>query len=201
MTGMRSRRAWNLALAVAVCASASLSSSAGAALIGPKDISDDASNGVFVGGTPPCTYSNVQLPEGNVRSPFSGDIERWRVNVTEPHDLLVNDGPLRLQVLKRTTNEPGVVNDEFKSVRQTGEQSVTPGGDRQAFNTSLRIREGQFIGLDVATDTEVESLDVEPAEPAYLFRWCPWLTPGAPGVAPSSTFEDSYLFFNATVRR
>jgi hypothetical protein len=101
-------------------------------------------------------------------------------------------------VLKRTTNHPGVVNDEFQAKRQTEEQSVTPGGDPQAFNTSLRIRKGQFIGLDVATDTEVESRDVSPA---YLFLWCPALTPGAPMVPPTFKNEDQSLLFNATVRR
>ena len=195
MGTIESSKRWGLAVAAAVCASAFFSSSAGAALIGPRNISDAASDGSYAGG---CTYSNVQLSEGKVRSPFTGEIERWRVNIGEPHDAFVDDGPLRLQVLKRTANQPGVVNDEFQAVRQTGEQSVTPGGEPQAFNSGLRIRKGQFIGVDIAADTEVQEKDVSPA---YLFFWCPSLTPAAPVVDPTFKQENVTLLFNATVKR
>lgn len=182
-------------LAAAACASASFASPAGAALIGPRDVSADAFAGAYAG-VPTCTYSAVQLPEGSVRSPISGTITRWRVHVPAAHDTLVNDGPLRLQVLKRIVNQPGIVNDEFKAIRETPDQAVTPIG-KQAFNTDLRIRKGQFIGLVVPDDTEVGS---GAGSPAYLFEWCPELTPGDPGGPADFTVPDEYLLFNATVK-
>src|SRR5215217_6959855 len=99
-----SRRLRGMMLAGAACASASFASPAGAALIGPRDVSADALSGTIAGFPAACTDSNMQLPEGNVRSPISGRITRWRVYVPPAHDTYVNDGPLRLQVLKRINN-------------------------------------------------------------------------------------------------
>lgn len=181
-------------LAAAACASASFATPAGAALIGPRDVSADAFAGARTGF--PCTQSNVQLPEGNVRSPISGTITRWRVYVPSAHDTFVNDGPLRLQVLKRTINQPGIVNDEFKAIRETPDQAVTPIG-KQAFNADLRIRKGQFIGLLIPPDTEVGEGE---GSPAYLFDWCPELTPGAAGGQADFKDAGQYSLFNATVK-
>ena len=167
---------------------------AGAALIGPSDLS--LSNGTFAG---PTSYVNAQLPQGvgKVKAPFSGKITRWGVSIGTPHDVFTDDGPLRLQVLKRTADEPGASNDEFKMIRQTPPQAVTP-GLVQHFNEDLKIRKGQFIGLFVPEDTEVAEAD---DSPATLLQYLGGFEIGAPGEHADFVTPGLYLLFNARVER
>lgn len=167
---------------------------ASAAKIGPRDISAAQLEGAYSAAG--CTYSNVRIPKRNFRSPLGGTITRWRVHIPAPHDTLVNDGPLRLQVLKRIDNQPGVVNDQFQVVRETSNRPVTPIG-QQGFNASVPIRKGQFIGFTGPSDTEVGAGN---KSGAYHFQWCPALTPGATGGPADFTIPGDYLLFNATVK-
>ena len=169
--------------------------SASGALIGPRDIDNSMRTGTYSLNS--CTYGTVKHPDAKVRSPIGGEIKRWRVNIPEVQGIFVNDGPVRLQVLKRTENQPGVVNDEFKVVRESEDQTVTP-DFVQAFFTNLRIRKGQFIGLAGASDTTVAA---GTATGAYHLQWCPTLMPGAPGAHSTFAVGDDYLLYNATVRK
>jgi len=173
---------------------ATVPATAGAALIGPSDLT--SSNGTFAG---PTSYVNAQLPQGvgKVKAPFSGKITRWGVSIGTPHDIYTDDGPLRLQVLKRTADEPGASNDEFKMVRETPPQAVTP-GLVQHFNEDLKIRKGQFIGLFVAEDTEVAEAD---DTPATMLQFSDGFEIGAPGDRADFVSSGLYLLFNARVKR
>jgi hypothetical protein len=119
------------------------------------------------------------------------------VSIGTPHDAFTNDGPLRLQVLKRTVNHPGAVNDEFKMIRQTPPQTVTP-SLVQRFNPSLKIRKGQFIGLFVPEDTEVAEAD---DSPATMLQYAGGFEIGAPGKHADFVVSNLYLLFNARVER
>jgi hypothetical protein len=167
---------------------------AGAALIGPSDLS--LSNGTFAG---PTSYVNAQLPQGvgKVKAPFSGKITRWGVSIGTPHDTFTDDGPLNLQVVKRTTNQPGASNDEFKMIRQAPPQAVTP-SLVQHFNANLKIRKGQFIALFVPDDTEVAEAD---DSPATMLQYSGGFEIDAPGAHADFVTPDEYLIFNARIKR
>ncbi len=178
----------------AACVLAIVPATAGAALIGPSDLS--LFNGTFAG---PISYVNAQLPQGvgKVKAPYRGKITRWGVSIGTPHDAFTDDGPLRLQILKRTADEPGAYNDEFKMVRQTPPQAVTP-GLVQHFNANLKIRKGQFIGLFVPEDTEVAEAD---DSPATMLQYLGGFEIGAPGDHADFVIPGLYLVFNARVKR
>lgn len=190
-----SRPITRVVLGLAACASLALPPSADAALVGPHDLSDsivDGSYGCF--GFPSCTFTNLSLPGAAVRSPISGTITRWRVNVeaTSPN----TGGPLRLQVLRRTVNEPGVAADKFKALRQSGDAVTGPG--KNVLQASLDIRKGDFIGLaDLSDQTFIRNVDG-----SGLFGvFDPPLAPGGPGSTPDEfPTGGAYLLFNATVK-
>jgi hypothetical protein len=176
--------------------------SAGAAKIGPQDLTPGGGGGAYVcgAGEPTCTMTNIQLPNavGRERAPFSGTITKWRVNIPPAHDIFDNDGPLALQVLKRTDNKPGFTNDEYAAVRESGYEGVGP-GVVNGVGANLRIRKGQFIGLAHSeNDTEVASADETGARG---FQFEPALIPGEPGVDETYIRQNTTYLFNATVIR
>jgi hypothetical protein len=167
---------------------------AGAAVIGPQDITpSDALTGYSCFGNPSCTLVNLNVPDAKVRSPVSGTITRWRVNVA---DNGTSQGPLRLQVLRRTVNEPGNVDDEFKAIRQTSKE--TSQGDKNVFQASLRIRKGDYIGLaNLAENTSIWSVD----DVGLFAEYSAPLVPGDPAASPDLfPIGQHYLLYNATVR-
>ena len=147
-----------------------------------------------------CTFTNAVLPDpvGLERSPITGTIKRWRVNIQS------GNGPLRLQVLKRTHNEPGTVNDEFVAVRETGDSPVT-GTGKQVFDANIRIRKGQFIGLAELEDGLGTFIGFgKVTSGADFIDFEPPLTVGDSPLTTSALYTGSpgqYLLFNATVRR
>ena len=100
-------------------------------------------------------------------------------------------------MLKRTVNQPGTVNDEFAAVRETAEQTVTP-GMLNVLNADLHIRKGQYIGLVGSGDTELSSGG---AAGANSLQWNPPLVVGAGGEHATFSQGTDYMLFNATVKR
>ena len=168
---------------------------AGAAVIGPTNLADSSGAATCI--SPTCTVAAPKLPGATVKAPFGGKITRWKVNIPAAHDALVNDGPLRLQVLKRTVDQPGFENDEFVAVRETDEETSTP-NSINSFAANLRIRKGQFIGLAGTDDTEVSQ---GTKSGAIFVRWGPALLPGDPASTPDDVYDDDYSLFNARVKR
>ena len=167
-----------------------------AATVGPSDIEE---TGFAQSCFDQCTFTNATLPSavGLERSPITGKIKRWRVNVAD------GEGPLRLQVLKRTHNEPGTANDEFVAVRETGKSPVTGAGE-QVFDADIRIRKGQFIGLGELEDGFGTHIGFGEASGADFIDFEPPLAPGESPRTTSNLYSgspDQYLLFNATVRR
>jgi hypothetical protein len=129
------------------------------------------------------------VSDGKAQSPIRGTIKRWRFNA-------LGTGTVRLQVLRRTVNEPGSAADEF-AVRQTPEMDTVLG--RNAFAASLRVHKGDFIGLAVLSGGAIVRSRFGPSarfgveQPAFI--------PGDPA-SPCSTInpDQSDLLFNATVK-
>jgi len=161
--------------------------------IGPKVHA--TSNAIFnCLGAAKCTFASVKLPQttGAVRSRITGTITRWRVNVD------LGSGPMRLQVLRRTTNnKPGVDNDEFEVVRQTAKQTV-PSIGPQGIDANLKIRKGQFIGLQFPNGTRIAAFN---GAGARFLEWVPTLTPKDPSEHSDFQAAHNYILFNATVTR
>jgi hypothetical protein len=199
--GWNPRSAGRAAAAVAAIGIASLAVAAPAgarkATIGPKDLSPPAlSTATCVSAT--CTLTTGSAPGIKLKAPFGGKITRWKVRTGEPHDAFANDGPVRLQVLTRTVDQPGFLDDEFETVRETVNKPVEPGAVT-TFNTKLRIRKGQLIGLASVDDTEISQGTSEPG--ATYLRFDTALIPGDPVRTPDAAFGDSYWLFNAKVER
>jgi len=164
-------------------------------LVGPTNIE---ATGAAQSCDPSCTLANVALPDtvGLARSPVTGTISRWRANIFD------GNGPIRLQVLKRTHNEAGTSNDEFMALRQSGKKTVTTTGKQSFTANRLPIRRGQFIGvvleggfgthIGVGNLTGGDFIDFEPP-----------LAPGDAARNDSGVFPglaNQYLLLNATVR-
>ena len=181
----------------------SVPGAASAATLGPEDVAPPTSGGTYTClSALTCTMANVQLPAtvgGKETAPFTGKITKWRVNIPIAHDSYTNDGPLALQVLKRTAENVGddEYDDEYAAVRESKYKDVTP-DSVNSFNTNLRIRKGQLIGL-AQTDNETEVLGG--GDPGFIQWFEPVLVPGEPGAVASNTEESDYLLFNAKLVR
>jgi hypothetical protein len=186
-----------LAGAVAAAAVAALTSGAPAsgAVIGPTDLTDAVSATGCVTAT--CTHATPKLPGATTRAPFTGTIVSWKVSIPAPFSTFTNDGPLRLQVLKRTANKPGIKKDKFEAVRETPEETAMP-NSINLFEANLRIREGLFIGVATVSDTVVNEGE---KSDAVLMNWGEALVPGVPARAPTIADRDRYNLFNARVKK
>ena len=185
---------WTLA---GVAALIVLPASAGAATVGLPSGELDNTNFGRACGASSCTYVNDRLSVGNERAPVSGTITRWRANVGEVGS---GTGPVdvRLQILRRTVNEPGVVADEFKAIRESPQAATTSEGINK-FNASLRIRKGDYIGLAaLGSNVEVYGLDAEPGNRELIFE--PPFIPGDAATTPDTVIEEERIAFNATIR-
>ena len=144
-----------------------------------------------------CTYLNDQLSVGRVRAPATGTITHWRANVGE---VGVGTGPVevRLQILRRTANEPGVVADEYAAIRES-EPSLTTTEGINKFNASLKIRKGDFIGLAALGD-EVEVYGREAVDGNRELIFEPPFIPGDAAMAPNTVIEQERIAFNASIK-
>jgi hypothetical protein len=186
--------AWTLAGVAALIA---LPATAGAATVGLPSAQLDNTNFGRVCGAPSCTFVNDRLSVGKERAPVSGTITRWRANVAE---VGVGTGSVdvRLQILRRTVNEPGVVADEFKAIRETPQAATTSEGVNK-FNASLRIRKGDYIGLAaLGDDVEVFGLDGAQGNRELIFE--PPFIPGDGATTPDTVINQERIAFNATIR-
>lgn len=144
-----------------------------------------------------CTYVNDRLSVGRVRAPVTGTITRWRAGVGE---VGVGTGPVevRLQVLRRTVNEPGVVADEYVAIRESGSSLTTTEGINE-FDASLKIRKGDLIGLAaLGSDVEVYGLDNAAGNRDLIFA--PPFIPGDAAQTPNTVLEQERVAFNASVK-
>lgn len=131
------------------------------------------------------TLVNALLPEpgAKVASPIDGTVVRWRI--TE-----ASGGPFKLRVLR-----PGVGNT-YTAVGTSA--AITPAGPTtQTFTTSLPIRAGDVIGLDISAPTDT----VGQASPAgsETIAWAPPLAEGAT-LAPTAAQGSLEIGFNADVQ-
>jgi hypothetical protein len=169
---------------------------AGAKLIGPRDLETfDGSYGTF--GNPSCTFVNLALPAGAVRSPVSGTIVRWQVNVSTAGNPA---GPIQLQVLRRTLNQPGVAGDKFKAIRESTEVDTFSGIN--TVQASLKIKKGDFIGLAVLNElTSINEVDEEAFRKGNFGVFDTPLVPGDPAAVPDQfPSSPAALLYNARVR-
>jgi len=164
------------------------SASADAAVIGTRDLT--GWKGTYACQANPCTFSNVRVSDGTAQSPVKGRIKRWRVNAHA-------SGTVRLQVLRRTVDNPGHAADEFMAVRQSEEESAIPG--LNTFDASLRVGKGNFIGLAVVSGGDLVRSRF--ANSARFGVQHPAFSPGD-AATPFSDFnvDHSALLFNASVR-
>lgn len=179
-----------------LCALLLLVPSATAARIGPPTSTLDDWNFGRVCAGPSCTFTNVRLADANTRAPHGGTITRWRAHVG---NLGGPAGLVRLQVLRRTVNEPGWAADEFSVIRESAEMEASV-DDVYTFDTSLRIRKGDYIGLGAASaSTEVFGRDEAPGN-RYL-DFVPMLEPGTAASTPGTSGENAArMLFNAKLR-
>jgi hypothetical protein len=144
-----------------------------------------------------CTYVNDRLSVGKTRAAVSGKVTKWRANIGEVGG---GTGPVevRLQVLRRTVDEAGAAADEFKAIRETA--SAFSGAEGvNTFQASLKIRKGDFIGLDaIGSDVEVFGAEEVPGNRALIFS--PPFVPGDPAQTPSDFLEQERIAFNATIK-
>jgi hypothetical protein len=166
------------------------------AVIGPPKLTTGSGASTCLAAT--CTVANARIPGAVVRAPFRGRITRWKVRTAAPHDMFNNDGPVRLQVLKRTDDPAGFDADAFMALRQTKARAVDP-DSVNVFRAHLRIRKGQFIGLLSTDDTEIR--DATMAGAIHFQWWDPALALGEPATAADFTYTSSYMLFNARVER
>jgi hypothetical protein len=129
------------------------------------------------------TVSNTALPAGNVVSPISGAIVRWRISGA-------TGGPFKLRVLRPAG--PSLFTGAGTSAAETPSSTAT-----QTFSTSLPIQAGDAIGLDNSNDEDRIGVAEVPGA-AFLF-WDPPLLegstrPGSPGADPLE------VAFNAEVQ-
>jgi hypothetical protein len=181
--------------AAALAASLAMAGSASGAVIGANKLTNSDGASTCIAST--CTIAAPKIPGATAQAPFSGTITRWKVSIPDPHDSFDNDGPMRLQVLKRTANEPGLANDEYVAVRETEYETLVP-GLINPFQTSLRIRKGQFIGISSTDDTEI--LERDKAGAHYL-NWVDALIPGDPPRVAGLTDRGRFNLFNARVEK
>jgi hypothetical protein len=165
-------------------------SGATGAIVGPKDIGlEQADTGSTC--TPSCTWVNTKLPDGvgQVRVPFDGAILEWRVNVGS------GDGPLQLQVLRRTVNKPGNTSDKYDVVRQSEPETFASVGVPIEHDTNLRVKKNDFIGLahPEGSDTGVWRSDGAGTELAFN------PLPDLGEIVKPFDVERQYRLFNATV--
>jgi|SRR5215211_4485474 len=166
---------------------------AGAAVIGPPDLESKWDGSRACGLDPaPCEFVNLRLPTGDVRSPVTGTITKWRVNIEEFSG--TGEGPVQLQVLRRTVNEPGRPADEFRAVRESSEEDT--GINVNTFFASLKIRKGDFIGLNLlGENTSIRQID---AGVVGIFETP--LTAGDPAAPFDDFLQERQMLFNATVK-
>ena len=182
-------------IAAAAIASLALAAPANGAVIGQKDLSDDDGAVSCISAT--CTFAFTKVPDGHAAAPFRGRIVSWKVSVSTPHDTFTNTGPLRLQVLKRTVDNPGIANDKFAALRETEEFVAIPGAIN-TFAADLKIRKGQFIGLSSNDTTEIRQAD----KPKSTFlNWIDTLIPGDPARTPDFADAGRFALFNARLVR
>jgi hypothetical protein len=177
----------------------SVPGAADAGTLGPVDLTANQGGTYACVNVITCTMANVQLPDavGKERAPFSGRIKKWRVNIPPAHDSYTNNGPLALQVLKRTSDEPGLFDDEYVAVRESEYEGITP-NSINILSTNLRIRKGQFIGLAHGDEqTEV----VGGGAPGFMLWFEPALVLGEPGAVGDITQDNDYFAFNAKLVR
>ena len=171
--------------------------SAGAATVGvPTGQLDNTNYGRVCPGSS-CTYVNDRLAVGRTRASVSGTITRWRANVGE---VGAGTGPVdvRLQVVRRTVNEPGAVADEFKAIRESATSPTETEGLNQ-FDASLKIRKGDYIGLvALGSDVEVYGLDNAGGNRDLIFD--PPLIPGDAAQTTNEVLEQDRVAFNATIK-
>jgi hypothetical protein len=165
--------------------------SASGAVIGAQNLTNSDGAATCLSAT--CTVADPRIPGETAKAPFSGKITRWRVSIPDAHDAFNNDGPVRLQVLKRTVDKAGLANDEYVAVRESDSEDAVP-GLINPFQTNLRIRKGQFIGLASTNDTEIHQRD---KARAHFLNWIDALIPGDPARTPDIADRGRYSLFNA----
>lgn len=165
-----------------------LSGSAQAVVLG-ADVKAFSDSAQYCMTAPHCTMVQTTLPDRMTKAPFSGRITRWRVQ--EPI------GTLWIQVLRRLPD------GRFKAVRSSeAETPISPAENEVfAFDTNLRIRKGQFVGIGLE-DFGSSGLNAKSSGPEACRKGLvPGLFDGESGEPnPSYGGCGSLLLYNATLK-
>jgi hypothetical protein len=138
--------------------------------------------GGTLGSSPSGTWFNDTLaePGATVASPYSGTVVRWRLTGN------YGPGPFELRVLHPTGG--GAYTGAGTS------SPAYPAGGLQVFPTSLPIKSGDFIGVDIGNSY----LGVSGVTGSHVENWNPPLADGMNSVPPYP-FHDVELGYNADV--
>jgi PASTA domain len=134
-----------------------------------------------VGGTIVATITQAVLPGRTLYAPFDGTITSWRM-------VGASGGPFSLQVLHRLPDGTVMSTGSAASGPLTGLGVLT-------FPASLRIREGDMIGLRNTAGTDTLGFSTGP--PNLAFVWVPPLADGGAAMALAGTTAIE-AGFNAT---
>lgn len=137
----------------------------------------------------PCVTQQLRIPGDLTRAPFTGTIRKWRfrtvVDSSEPYKL-------RLRVIRKKA--PG----RYRFVQRSRAGRVAEAG-RHAFGARLRVRKGDYIGLQLPAGTDVYGFYVD-STGARSAEWYPAPANGEGG-QPQVHSTDIEFLFNATMVR
>jgi hypothetical protein len=160
--------------------------SAGAegAIIGTHHMDAISSSAQTCSANPSCTYVQVKVPGGDAKAQSTGRVKTWRVS-------LGFGGKVQLVVAKRLDS------GKFKVLRTSPEKT---GGTAalNKYSANLRIKKGQFIGVNLTKGAGVSQFADPGAERRGFVPAIPTGTSVSP--SPSYSVSDVTLKLNATIR-
>jgi len=154
--------------------------------------SPSVSAGYGCGSTDPCVIQQLSLSGHRTKARFRGTIRKWRYRTVAEPDA---DGySLRLRVVRKVA--PG----EFRFVGRSSRGLIDEPG-RHAFKTDLRVRRGDFIGLQLPPNTQGDINGFYVDDPgARNASWFPAPPNGATG-SPFDIDSGTEYLYNATIKK
>jgi hypothetical protein len=168
-------------VALALVASAPIPATAGAVTLGSRSLGIQPELGATCDAADvQCIWVNTRIPGAEVRAPFSGRIRKWRV-VTPGINVY------QLVVMRKQAN------GKFKAV-ETSDVEETDGAGTHGFETNVRIKKGDYIGI---RGEVFQGFDYARARAA---RFGPPIAPIGESVEPALRSSREFLY-NATLKR
>ena len=183
------RKFRTFAVAITVCLPALLAPAAVAAptiTVGSSLITKPTITQSFSGGSVTVANASVADPEARAVSPVDGTVVRWRL-APQP----AAGASYSLDILRP------VGAGAYVLAATSAAHSASPAWT-EVFPTTLPIKAGDLIGLNVQAPAAQINLEVVPVTGPSLYLWDPALTDSSPAAAPQAgAFE---VNFNADVR-